>query len=62
MDVPKGDPRDPMTEAEISVKFDALSTEIVGSEGCGRIRDLVMSLDTADSVNPLMEAMAATVS
>ena len=62
VDVPKGDPRDPMTEAEISVKFDALGTEIVGIEGCGRIRDLVMSLDTAESVKPLMEAMSATLS
>ncbi len=61
VDVPKGDPRDPMTEAEISVKFDALSTEIVGSEACGRIRDLVMGLDTADSVTPLMEVMSTTV-
>ena len=61
VDVPKGDPRDPMTEEEISVKFNALAEEVVGPEGSHRIRDLVMALDSAESVAPLMEAMSTTV-
>ena len=61
VDVPKGDPRDPMTEEEIAVKFNALAKEVVGAEGCTRIRDLVMALDEAESVGPLMEAMSTNV-
>ena len=32
VDVPKGDPRDPMTEEEIAVKFTALGGDIIGQE------------------------------
>jgi 2-methylcitrate dehydratase len=58
VDVPKGDPRDPMSEDEIAVKFNALSEALVGPDGCTKIRELVMGLDDADSVAPLMHAMS----
>jgi hypothetical protein len=48
-----------MTEDEIAVKFNALSEEVVGAEGCERIRELVMELETAQTVSPLMQAMSA---
>ena len=34
VDVPKGDPRDPMTEEEIGVKFTALGKDVVGEARC----------------------------
>ena len=32
VDVPKGDPRDPMTEEEIAVKFTALGGDVIGKD------------------------------
>ncbi|MCA9293424.1 MAG: MmgE/PrpD family protein [Phycisphaerales bacterium] len=59
VDVPKGDPRDPMTRDEIKVKFDALGRDVVGPERCSELGELIMSLDTHDSLQPLMQAMTA---
>jgi 2-methylcitrate dehydratase len=59
VDVPKGDPRDPMTAEEIGVKFDALGDGVVSAAKLARIKELVMSLETQSSVGPLMEAMTA---
>jgi len=59
VDVPKGDPRDPMTEEEIGVKFRALGEGVVGAEKCDRVRELVLSLERQDTLAPLMDAMSA---
>jgi len=59
VDVPKGDPRDPMTEDEIGVKFRALGESVIGADGCDRVRDVVMTLETHDSISPLLDAMTA---
>jgi 2-methylcitrate dehydratase PrpD len=32
VDVPKGDPRDPMTEEEIAVKFTALGGDVIDQD------------------------------
>src|SRR5947207_3755570 len=50
VDVPKGDPRDPMTEEEIAVKFNALGSEIVGEEHCRQLRAWIMSMETQREV------------
>src|SRR5260370_10812649 len=34
VDVPKGDPRDPMTEEEIAVKFTSLGGDVIWKEQC----------------------------
>jgi len=57
VDVPKGDPRDPMTEEEIAVKFKALGEEVIGAETCEKIRACVMGIDTADSLDELFVLM-----
>jgi 2-methylcitrate dehydratase len=51
VDVPKGDPRDPMTEEEIAVKFGALARTGFGDvpdlqQRISRARQAIMSLDT----------------
>ncbi|MCC6679233.1 MAG: MmgE/PrpD family protein [Phycisphaerales bacterium] len=46
VDVPKGDPRDPMTADEIAVKFHALGDEILGRAACDRLADAALSLDS----------------
>ena len=40
VDVPKGDPRDPMTEEEIAVKFTALGGDVIGKEQCQKLQKL----------------------
>jgi len=59
VDVPKGDPRDPMTEDEIAVKFNALGEEVVGAKRCGELRDLIMSMEEQRDVKKLLKAMTA---
>jgi 2-methylcitrate dehydratase len=59
VDVPKGDPRDPMTAEEIGVKFHALGRDVLGEQGCRRLADLVLRLETLASVRELTEASVA---
>jgi len=61
VDVPKGDPRDPMTEEEIAVKFTALGTEVVGADRCGRLRELIMAIENEDTLERLFTLMTAGV-
>ena len=62
VDVPKGDPRDPMTEEEIAVKFNALGTAVVGESVCTELRAMIMHLEDQTELNHLMDLMTATVS
>lgn len=57
VDVPKGDPRDPMTEDEIAVKFNALGKAVVGEDRCKALRDYIMSMEKADHLDRLFELM-----
>jgi 2-methylcitrate dehydratase len=59
VDVPKGDPRDPMTEEEIAVKFTALGGDVIGKEQCEKLRDCIMNLESADKVDELLELTIA---
>ena len=55
VDVPKGDPRDPMTEDEIGVKFNALGGQVIGLEKCKTLGRLIMSLENERSMGRLFE-------
>jgi 2-methylcitrate dehydratase len=57
VDVPKGDPRDPMTEEEIAVKFDALGRDVVGKKRCRKLRELIMSIEAESDLDDLFELM-----
>jgi len=52
--VPKGDPRDPMTEEEIAVKFTALGGDVIGKDQCEKLRKCIMSMDSADKLDELL--------
>jgi 2-methylcitrate dehydratase PrpD len=56
--VPKGDPRDPMTEEEIAVKFTALGGDVIGQDRCQKLQKVIMSLDGA-KVDELLELTIA---
>ena len=53
VDVPKGDPRDPMTAEEIGVKFTALGKDVIGEAACKKLADAIMRLDTLGAVKDL---------
>lgn len=55
VDVPKGDPRDPMTEEEIAVKFNALGEEVVGRKACRDLRKLIMGIEKKKAIDKLFE-------
>jgi 2-methylcitrate dehydratase len=57
VDVPKGDPRDPMTEEEIGVKFNALGKDVVGEARCKEIAGIIMGIEKEAGVGRLMQAM-----
>ena len=59
VDVPKGDPRDPMTEEEIAVKFTALGGDVIGKDQCEKLRKCIMNLDSAKTVDELLELTIA---
>ena len=53
--VPKGDPRDPMTEEEIAVKFNALGGDVIGKKQCEKLRQCIMNIDSAKTVDELVK-------
>ena len=55
VDVPKGDPRDPITEDEIAVKFNALGKDVVGEEKCGQLRELIMNIEGEATLHRFFE-------
>jgi 2-methylcitrate dehydratase len=64
VDVPKGDPRDPMTEEEIGVKFTALGRDVLGGGAKGEARcrelgSLIMSMENERRVDRLLRMMTA---
>jgi len=59
VDVPKGDPRDPMTEDEIAVKFTALGGDVIGRDQCKKLQKCIMSIETADKLDGLFALTTA---
>jgi 2-methylcitrate dehydratase len=53
VDVPKGDPRDPMTEDEIAVKFTALGGDVIGKDKCKKLQRFIMNIDNAGKLDEL---------
>jgi 2-methylcitrate dehydratase len=59
VDVPKGDPRDPMTEDEIAVKFTALGGDVIGRDQCKKLQKFIMSIETARNLDELFDLSTA---
>ena len=59
VDVPKGDPRDPMTENEIAVKFNALGKDVVGEERCNELGELIMGIEGEATLDRVFELTRA---
>ena len=59
LDYPKGDPRNPLSDAEIEAKFDALAEPVLTKAGRARVKDAVWNLEKLASVTKLMEMLKA---
>src|SRR6202045_592334 len=55
VDVPKGDPRDPMTEEEIAVKFTALGGDVISKDQCKKLQRCIMKIESAKNFSELFE-------
>ena len=53
VDVPKGDPRDPMTAEEIGVKFHALGDGVIGKGACDKLAAAVLGMESIGNVREL---------
>jgi 2-methylcitrate dehydratase len=53
VDVPKGDPRDPMTAEEIGVKFHALGDSVIGKGACDKLAAAILGMETIGNVREL---------
>ncbi|MCH8966941.1 MAG: MmgE/PrpD family protein [Planctomycetes bacterium] len=59
VDVPKGDPRDPMTEDDLQVKFDALAEPVMSDKRRTELKDAVFTVDSLDDAGNLMALTVA---
>jgi 2-methylcitrate dehydratase len=61
LDYPKGDPRNPLSDAEIEEKFRALAEGVLSAKAQGKLIDAIWNLEKCRSVTKLMALMKADV-
>ena len=61
LDYPKGDPRNPLSDAEIEEKFAALADGVLGKPAQTKLKDAIWNLEKLGSVSKLMALMQADV-
>jgi 2-methylcitrate dehydratase len=61
LDYPKGDPRNPLTDAEIEAKFEALADGVLSRDAQKKLKDAIWSLEKLPSVSKLMALMKVDV-
>jgi 2-methylcitrate dehydratase PrpD len=58
--VPKGEPANFLTEAELRGKFSGLADAVLGAERAARLADAVLAIDRTQDVSSLMRLAAPT--
>jgi 2-methylcitrate dehydratase len=61
LDYPKGDPRNPLSDAEVEEKFAALAEGVLSSGAQKKLKDAIWNLEKVGSVSKLMALMKADV-
>jgi len=59
VDYPKGDYREPLTDDELLVKFDAMVLDQISKEKRDKIVDMIWNLEKVENVKDLMKAFSA---
>jgi len=57
LEYPKGDPREPMTDEEIAVKFNALSSAVLSSERQAEIRTMIYNCENIGQTSELLRKL-----
>jgi hypothetical protein len=60
--VPKGEPSNFLTEAELRAKFAGLTDAVLGADRAARLADAVLAIDTTADVASLMRLAAPLIS
>jgi 2-methylcitrate dehydratase len=61
LDYPKGDPRNPLSDAEIEEKFHALAEGVLSDAAQKKLVNAIWNLEKIDSVSKLMALMKADI-
>ncbi len=61
LDYPKGDPRNPLTDAEVEAKFESLADGVLSKAAQKKLKDAIWNLENIGSVTKLMGLMKADV-
>jgi len=61
LDYPKGDPRNPLTDAEVEEKFGALAEGVLSAGAQRKLKNAIWNLEKVGSVSKLMGLMKADV-
>jgi len=61
LDYPKGDPRNPLSDAEIEEKFAALAEGVLSAKAQKKLKDAIWNLEKMGSVSKLMALIKADV-
>ena len=61
LDYPKGDPRNPLSDAEVEEKFSALAEGVLSPSAQKRLKEAIWNLEKLDSVSKLMALMKSDV-
>jgi 2-methylcitrate dehydratase len=59
LDYPKGDPRNPLSDAEVEEKFAALAEGVLSAAAQKKLKEAIWNLEKLDSVSNLMSMMKA---
>ena len=59
LDYPKGDPRNPLTDAEVEEKYAALAEGVLSPVAQKKLKDAIWNLEKVESVSKVMAMMAA---
>jgi len=59
VEMPKGDPRNPVTEAETLAKFDRLAGAVVGDERTRLLRDSLLEIERISDLRPVLDMMTS---
>ena len=61
LDYPKGDPRNPLSDAEVEEKFAALAEGVLSERAQAKLKDAIWNLEKVGSVSKLMALMKVDV-
>ena len=60
VDYPKGDPREPMTQEDLDVKFESLTSKLMDDEKREKIRSTIWNLEKLNGIEDLMNELTLT--